>query len=408
MKNPVDEYFRSKRALNLLHADNGIVARSALRFHYFNYRLSDGINGEKVLAKLPILDKDVDVFCDTNIFAAPRLSLVKSLLKHRKVFVVAEAVSELLDFRARPAPSQVARELLDLIFDRGQLTTAIEVFDYHGLSDYRRAIIYYVTLLHIRKTVLRPFIREFNERHGRMPIGRERAELYKQAFLSPRATRLANKGDPNNRFTDEVTVVTAVIHSLINQRDVVLLSFDADIFDQFYKLTSLLRDDYASFRLADDYIENANRYGTKYCLGNYEDLDPLLLDKHASFAVERPHHLGYLLPEHPTNRLIHVIAPEAGGSGMWWAGMEEMRQLLSIKETTFGRNTVRHGDKNAYITLMPCIERPQLPKKKTYAFFLSDQTLKVQWMNSGILAPLRISNADFMRAVADVETPRRF
>lgn len=409
MKNPVYEYFRSQNADRRQLGKDGSEKFRLRRFSYHVNRLPSPINLEVLLDSGPFSNKDIDVFCDANVFAAPRLSLAQALLRRRNVFVVPDVAYELIDLRNRPTRAPGTKALLDLLFDQGVFRSVIKVFDYKGLTPYVNAIEYYVNLLHLRKTVLEPFVREFVKRHGREPVGRERAEMYSRIPRSARAARLANRGDPTRRFSDEVTVVAAVIHSLINHRDVVLLSFDSDVFDQFYKLTSLLRDDYASYRLANDYIANPDRYGAKYSLADYADLDPLLRDKHSSFVVERPHNLDYLIPERPITRGMYVVAPESGGSVMSWVGIEEMRELLSIKAATFGRNTVQYGDQNVYIILKPCIQKFQLPKKKNYAFFLNDRTLRAIRVNPkpGEAKEIHISLADYMRAIDDIETPRR-
>lgn len=408
MKNPVLEYFRSRNAVGRQVRDDGSGKYLLRRFSYGFFTLPSPINLEDLLDSSLFINEDIDVFCDANVFAAPRLSLAQGLLGRRSVFVVPEVAYELIDLRNRPTRAPGTKALLDLLFDQGVFRTVIKVFDYNGLTSYVNAIEYYVNLLHLRKTALEPFVRDFVKRHGREPVGSERAKLYSRIPRSARAARLANKGDPTRRFSDEVTVVAAVIHSLVNRRDVVLLSFDADVFDQFYKLTSLLRDDYASYRLANDYIANPDRYGAKYSLADYADLDPLLRDKHLSFVVERPHDLDYLIPERLTTRGMYVVAPESGGSVMSWVGIEEMRELLAIKAVTLGRNTVQHGDRNAYINLKPCTQKVQLPKKKNYAFFLNDQTLRAIRKNPkpGEAKEIHISLADYMRAIDDIETPR--
>lgn len=406
MKNPVIEYFLQKGLSPDRVNPTGTGTLHVRRFHYLANTIGPTFNLEDLLSRFD--DPNIDIFCDANVFAASRLALAQCLLSHRKVFVVPEVARELVDLRKRPTRAEGTKELLDLLFDQGSFRPSIEIFDLDSrLTPYQNAIEYYVNILHLRKTALEPFVRAFVKRHGREPRGRERAELYRHLPRSARAARLANKGDITRRFSDEVTVVAAVIHGIINRKDVVLLSFDADVFDQFYKFTSLLRDDYASYLLADDYISNPDSYGEKYSMVDYPDLAPLLSDRPSSFAVERPRNLDYLIPKQPTTRAIHVVAAEKNGSAIAWVGIEEMRDLISVKAATCGRNTTQHGDNNVYIILKPCIQKVQLPKKRHYAFFLNDRKLNGLATDSvsGKAKQIALSYADYMRALDDIETP---
>ncbi|MEZ6069959.1 MAG: hypothetical protein R3C10_06700 [Pirellulales bacterium] len=102
-------------------------------------------------------------------------------------------------------------------------------------------------------------IKQMALENGGMPCD-EDVRVHLQRRFGTRGGALAMKGwvdrGNQNRFADEELVVCSVLTAIKTGREVVVITFDNDIFDQFSKLVHLVSDDYWSMLVAERYAED--------------------------------------------------------------------------------------------------------------------------------------------------------
>lgn len=154
-------------------------------------------------------------------------------------------------------PSHVAAKAIT------EASPAIQFFTYDRLEEWEvTAATCYANLLGIRKRLVRMKELEFEDTHGRQPNEVELAQLMQELHkaVGPRGYLLARKGADKPRgptfYTDELLVCLAMMTAITAGREVVILTKDEDIQEQFYKLQWLLDTHYRGMLLADWYATN--------------------------------------------------------------------------------------------------------------------------------------------------------
>lgn len=176
----------------------------------------------------------------------------------------------------------------------------------------RRVFDYYMALLAIRRRGIDAARGVFRREHGRDPDADEEGHLADQLqqHLGPRERLIATKGPGN--FTDEALVFLAVEHALTTGKQTLVLTRDADVEEQFFKLLWLIETHYRAMLLADRYVERFSTFRTypvpESVLGDpngpFEPRDALIL--------ERDPDLNDVLPENP--HFVGISCVNAGSA----------------------------------------------------------------------------------------------
>jgi hypothetical protein len=217
----------------------------------------------------------------------------------------------------------------------------------------RRSFDYYLMLLLSRRAGLAAARRVFARGHGREPDKvEERALLDRiQKDLGQRDRMLAAKGVGN--LTDEALVYLAVEHALTSGQQTMVLTRDADVEEQFFKLLWLINTHYRGMLLADHYISHFSEYRT------YPVPDNVLLDPngpfepHDALIIERHPDLLEVLPPNPQFVGISCLNAGVFSTQLRFCAETEMAKLLQIKEETGGLNTNILGGRNMHASIQP-------------------------------------------------------
>ncbi len=309
---------------------------------------------------------DVLFFCDTSLFDRNTDTRLWSALLNRegKVVIVPPVRRELDPWLASNEQHPTARAILD-----GEPTVAFSGIDPEDRRG-KAAAEYYIELLGLRKKLATLKVWEFEEEHGRPPDEHERHELMERLHrdLGPRGYLLAKKGaevkNPDNLLTDETLVYLAMKTGIETGREVIILSKDEDILEQFYKLQWLLDTHYRAMLLADAYAAAPSRFVTHPMPA---DGDPRLKDAFIGdddILVERPQWLiggpdAPILPPYCRPVIVNCWIVGQRVTKLVFCAEREMERLLHTKAATGGLNTYKFGERNLHLWLAPL----NLPKK---------------------------------------------
>lgn len=300
--------------------------------------------------------QDAMFFCDTSIFdLRSSENIWPALLNRPGKLVLPPQVLDELDPWLKQYPTHPAARA---VRDRDPGILRLDPGSFPG--EWQKAAMYYVNLLAIRKRLFQAKSFEFEQAHGRLPdkseLGSVRAEIQKE--VGERGFMLAKKGagiarPPRTFYTDETLVFYAIATALNTGKEVILLSKDEDIQEQFYKMLWLLDTHYRGMLLADHYATDVGAF-TPVPL---PDTDSRI----SECFVGRN---NVLIPR--SQELIHQILPLSFhfvGVGCWIVGERlsaltfgaemEMGRVLSIKGKTGGLNSDRLGSRNCHLWLAP-------------------------------------------------------
>lgn len=221
-----------------------------------------------------------------------------------------------------------------------------------GFSDLLRLNGYdhYLRLLKIRKLWGRRVFNEMKTDLGRAPSESElKNELNKR--FGPRNAQIAFKGWKDygkpNYTTDEELVVSAVLTGILTGCDVVILTWDTDIQEQYLRLLHLLVGDYNAHRLGEAVLDPESGIA----LGKMD------LPSQAWYEGDSIEHIGIpvgeswkLLPRNPKQLACDCLVFGNHQADMkitrtLFGAEREMRSLLSVIGET-GRTSRRFGDRN--------------------------------------------------------------
>jgi hypothetical protein len=308
--------------------------------------------------------EDLVFFCDTSLFdrkTDPRL-WDALLNREGKIVIVPPVRRELEPWLARNGAHPAARAILNGEPSVG--VSGVDPDDRRGLA----AAEYYIQLLGLRKKLATAKMWKFEEDHGRPPEDGEWRKLMQQLHedLGPRGYMLAKKGrdakDPENLLTDETLVYLAMKDSIETGREVVILSKDEDIMEQFYKLQWLMDTHYRAMLLADVYAAEPSRFVTHPMPEDCVDLKGMLEDNDG-LLVERPlrltsGHDAPILPPYCHPVMVHCWIVGEKATSMVFCAEREMERLLLTKAATGGLNTYKFSEKNFHLWLAP-LEVPE-------------------------------------------------
>jgi hypothetical protein len=289
------------------------------------------------------------MFCDTNFFSAGLDFVVWDAILTRKIVITPLVRIELQPWILSPRHNEQVSELVKHAsassHDKVEFLQLASEHKKHGYD-------HYFALLTHRTMRGMELQGELHARLNRVPTDNEfKAEC--QRRCGDRGFRLAYKGwegrgKPNN-FADEELVVLAVQTAILRGRDVVLLSRDLDIEEQFMKLMAFLQHDYSAMLVADAYHSDPSRMtfeaGAWPPFVGYVEDDELLVWKTNLATVEA------LKPaDYRTIRLHSVIVGSHEGqlkvTPLSFNAETGLKRLLAVKSATNGMNTNKLQGKN--------------------------------------------------------------
>lgn len=325
-------------------------------------------------------------FCDTSLFDARADERIwEGLLTGKGNLVIVPQVRlELEPWLAANARHPAARALVEE-------DPSFHLLSYMDLPDWKfGALAYYVNLLGFRKRLFEFKELQFQDAHGRLPsdveMVRLREELHRE--VGPRGYILAKKGAGKplgpTFFTDEYLVCTALMTAIIEGREVVVLTKDEDVQEQFYKLQWLLDTHYRGMLLADLYATDPLRFAMHplpELVPNIEDAFHIA----SSVLIERSRQqLDDVLPTAWEPVPISCLILGHWLTYNWFVAESGMARLLRVKGETGGLNTDRLSSRNCHIWLAPL----DMPKHlRTCAVVASDRRLKLpsEWAKIPLL-----------------------
>jgi hypothetical protein len=154
------------------------------------------------------------------------------------------------------------------------------------------------------------------------------------------------EGSPNF-FADEILVYLAMETGIKTGREVMILSKDEDVLEQFYKLQWLLDTHYRSMLLADLYAREPDRFTSYPIPEDDQDLEEMFLGEN-NILVERPDWLirgpaAPILPPHCRPVVVHCWIVGDKLAQLNFCAKREMEKLLHTKGVTGGLNTYKFG-----------------------------------------------------------------
>ena len=211
-----------------------------------------------------------------------------------------------------------------------------------------------MALLSVRRRATELARSEFQREHGRDPAPDEERRLLDrvQRRLGERGRLLATK--PVGNYTDEALVYLAIEHALTTGRQTLIMTRDADVEEQFFKLVWLIDTHYRAMLLADRYVERQSGPDRTRAVP-----DSVLDDPDGPFEprdavmFERDLHLLDVLPED-----FHFVGVGCLNAGVYssllsFGAETEMARLLRVKDATGGLSSDRLGGRNLHAWLYP-------------------------------------------------------
>lgn len=296
-------------------------------------------------------------FCDTSLFDdRTDARLWKALLNREDKMVIVPPVRKELE----PWLSSHANHVAGRAILNEEASVRFLGLDAEDKRE-QAAFEYYVNLLGLRKRLVTLQLAKFEEEHGREPSDGELRDLMRELHnnIGPRGYMLAKKGDvakgSPNFFTDEILVYLAMKTGIETGREVVILSKDEDILEQFYKLQWLLDTHYRSMLLADLYAREPDRFTSYPMPEDNEDLEEMFPGDD-NILVEKPDWLikGYaapILPPYCRPIVVHCWILGDRLAQLNFCAEQEMERLLHTKGVTGGLNTYKFGEKNCHLWL---------------------------------------------------------
>lgn len=205
--------------------------------------------------------------CDANMFIAETDDGIwEALLSAQNRLVLTRPVFDELDLwlKSPNHNDRVHRSVVAAL--NGDSSSPIQLLDVprQGTSD-AAVVDYYVNLLGFRKQAGSIAGEKLQENLGRAPTPQELSNYCKDV-LGIRGQLLARKGSecksPRNLLNDELMVVLAILGAVCRGHEVVILTRDEDVLEQFYKALWLIDTHYRGMLLAEAYSRNPLQFPT--------------------------------------------------------------------------------------------------------------------------------------------------
>lgn len=298
------------------------------------------------------------LFCLDSTFVTSEVSdgIAEALL-HRPIFGIEESRR---DLEKRTTGTPRTRLLAEFLSSKGVAQTPSlpgPTIIWHP----SQAVEYYLGLLSFRKLFSRVLTHGFERAKGRPPTDDDWQQQCEE-YCGANGLRLAEEGknrqDDPALFHAETLVVLAFLHGLMQGADLVLLTRDPLLMDQFAKLASLMRRHYLEMIVASRIFHEPNRFKLEPLKSSLTVPQDLFCGELASMEVTGED-MGSMLPQHPY--LVNFHCWLIGGdnrdtpliSFMTFCAERPMCDLFRVKAQSGGKNTDRFGDRNLHFVGAP-------------------------------------------------------
>lgn len=308
--------------------------------------------------------KETLFICDTNVFIEPVANVVWEALLETKILMIPAVWQELQNvWISSPTHNSRVRDILKRDFADQESNDCRFTFFQVPTNDSEviAATEYYVNLLAIRKKAIEIVAATLRSRNGKQPTEAELQRACNEHCgergyqLAARAAKHPNRPFP---FADEELVVTAVMIALFTGNEVVLLTRDAGVQEQFYKFIFLLDTHYRGMLLAQDFATDSAKYrpvaissDDSRIAAGFMGSENLILSR----TNATPHEL--LQAEYEPLPLHCWLFGDSGQDSVLtmlnFCAEIGMRDIVRTKGRTAGRNTDRLGRRNCHIYLFP-------------------------------------------------------
>ena len=307
---------------------------------------------ERIRSKSP---QNTVFFIDTSFFSTPIDFLIWDSILSRKIAITPSINGELTAWLGSPHHN---KELSKLISDqKNNGMPQIEFLSLDTYYDY--SFSYYMALLCLRKDVWKKVLPGFAAMNGREPTDAEmQVLLQKEAGDN---VNLAFKGWTDrhkpNRYADEELVVASVLTSILRGAETVILTRDNDILSQFINLTNLIKAHYISMHAGNyvsSHLEDFPNLLPPRLIPEFEKKPVLGITKISGFHF--PSGETYkVLPGSLVPALMHCLHFERSVLSQRFSvasfyGETGMREILSMKGSSNGKNTNKFGEYNCCLT----------------------------------------------------------
>lgn len=327
-------------------------------------------------------------FLDTNIFSSPLAPELWETFCKRRIWITPEVWKELLPWLKTPFNNVEVREH---VLAAVQAQAANEDPDTRSLKPVKVLLSdeipaahgygYYLSLLGLRKAIGPIAKAVLQKQLGREPNDNELlAEV--QGRFGARGLLMAKKGieavQSSNALTDEKLVITAALQAIVNGTEVYIITRDADVFEQYFKLMVLMKEHYRAMLVAEQYANGGLR-------NDFQEMDT--------------HDDGVHIPEFAGTRFLQMEATEnslnplpqtfnfvnincflLGGepsdmrvTSCAFCAETQMAQMLEIKSATDGLNTDKLDGRNCIITTVTA--RARQPQGRHFDWARNESTL---------------------------------
>jgi hypothetical protein len=321
---------------------------------------------------------DALVFLDTNIFTRELDMSVWDAFSTRRILTTPGVWKELLPWLKTPfcnkairdrvvaaIQNQVrskgsAQQLLNPLTPLSREIPKMEVLfvDDHFTS---HAYEYYVRLLALRKAIGPIAASLLTKKFGKEPT-KDQFLAEVQGRFGPRGLLIAKKGleaaESPNKLTDEQLVVMAVLTAIMSGSEVFIVTRDADVLEQYFKVLCHMKEHYRAMLVADLYAANASAIAFRK-VAIPSDGVQIMQFSGSSFLelVTTDVEFNPLAPKfHSVNVYCLLLGGEPQGMKVTFCcfcAETEMAQMLRVKVVTGGLNTDKLDGRNCTIHTAP-------------------------------------------------------
>ena len=231
----------------------------------------------------------------------------------------------------------------------------IDITQVEGDLKIEKAFRDYMFLFSMRRRLLTAV--ELGGFNDGKPVNRNEAMNFIRKEFGPRAelfVKKANKYFEKNGthiLNDEAQVMTAILFALYLKKQTTIISFDADIFETFYKMQYLIDTHYRAMLTGDQIA--AGNYGESN--GTWIDQEKKCFADRVTFYEKRDVKFRDVLPNDysivPVNCIY--IAPNDEMDWITFNFESEMLRVFETRSETKGLSTDKFGGSNIHIELGP-------------------------------------------------------
>lgn len=295
---------------------------------------------------------DVAFFCDNSVFHDGLDPRILSALTDRpkRMALTPLVLRELRPWLMRRPDNPLADAI------RWDAVAPLEVTPPERSREGRNVYDYYMWLLLMRRGALAVAIRQFQDEHEREPDAAELSEIEQSVHrdLGQRGLLLAKKG-LGKLPTDEQLVCLATFHAIRSGQRTVVLTGDADVEEQFFKLLWLIDTHYRGMLLAKRYIRQFASMHPHPLPREIADHPECPFEDEGTVLIDRGNaDLADALP--PAPRSVAIACWTLGSSQfstLSFMAEREMVELLDVKDRTGGLSTDLLGGRNLHPWLAP-------------------------------------------------------